>query len=42
MADMQGTLEAEEILEHSQGGEEELGGWEDPSLDLVCSISEQF
>lgn len=41
LADVQGTLEAEEILEHSQGEDEGLGEWEAsfPSLDLVCSTA---
>lgn len=41
LADLQGTLEAEEILEHSQGEDEGPGEWEAsfPSLNLVCSTA---
>lgn len=41
LADLQGALEAEEILEHSQGEDEGLGEWEAslPSLDLICSTA---
>lgn len=41
LADLQGALEVEEILEHSQGEDEGLGEWEAsfPGLDLVCSTA---
>lgn len=41
LADLQGALEVEEILEHSQGEDEGLGEWEAsfPGLDLDCSTA---